>query len=509
MERIIKTLFLCSLVILITASLHSQRILSSGNGGNGGSSSNPALNSSTYATLALGCTAAATAHVQLMITQGYTGLTTQTCAANLIFPIGAGGATKLQPASGQVITLTGDLQIPHGTQVLDITSGGFFHLVVPSIDASWMVGAGTAERINACITTAISSNGDSGECDARYFGGLQSMSQQINLGTSASGTAGLTVLLRLPISATWTWALTDGTSCAIKVFNNTLIEGYQAAGGQGSTVLHAPGSANMRSMVCTDPSPSSGGNYVRIENFGIVVDSGATMSEGAAHIQFLFDESEINNFIVDNESGDAIHLTGICCGSVINKAQGKSSEVSGGGYPLLVDGGGNAFTINNSTFNFPGIGKNNMNFAVSGAAVANILCISCYMEKRGATDFSVPMAEIGGSIWNIQFIGGGAAIPACSSCAQVVFNNDTYYGFSVQHYGVSGTTHGIYDAPNARSWVTDGIQIPGYTVGLADGIYLQGITSNMIISAYKSLDGTAGVTGATCTAWKNGICVAN
>lgn len=448
--------------------------------GNGSIGTTLIFDSGNFGSFSAACAAAVSAHAQLMISKGWTGITTQSCAANVIAPIGTGGATVLQPASGQTITLTGDIMVPHGTAVFDTTLGGFVHLKTPTINASWFAGAGAAQQINACITAVISSAGDSGECDARDFGGVQTMSQQINLGTSSSGTAGLTILLRLPVSATWTWALTDGTSCGIKAFNNTLIQGFQAAGGQGSTVLHAPGSASMRSMLCTDPSPSSGGNYIRFENFGIVVDVGATMSEGAAHIQYLFDESLVRNVIIFNASGDALHLTAICCGPVIDNAQGSSAEASGGGYPLLIDGGGNAFTISNSTFNFPGVGKNNMNIGVAAPTVANITFLSDYMEKRGATDFGTPMVEVGGNAWNVKFIGGGAAVTTCSSCAQVVFQNDTYYGFSVEHFGVSGTSHGVYDTPNARAWPTDGIQIQGYSVGLANNVYLQGITTNSL-----------------------------
>ena len=50
------------------------------------------IDSSSYSSLSAACSAATTANAPLLVTKAWTGLTTQTCAANLLFPVGAAGS---------------------------------------------------------------------------------------------------------------------------------------------------------------------------------------------------------------------------------------------------------------------------------------------------------------------------------------------------------------------------------------------------------------------------------
>jgi len=67
------------------------------------------IDSGNFASFAQACTAANLVNATLMVSKVWTGLSTQSCAANLRFPIGTGGSTVIDGAAGQTVTLTGNI----------------------------------------------------------------------------------------------------------------------------------------------------------------------------------------------------------------------------------------------------------------------------------------------------------------------------------------------------------------------------------------------------------------
>jgi hypothetical protein len=101
-----------------------------------------------YVTLASACTAAESG--TLVISRNWDGLKTQTLSCNLMF---AGGA-KLQPARGQMLTISGGFnQVPF--PVFDITAGGSVvnsNLSQPRVCYPAMIGgADLGAQINGCV----------------------------------------------------------------------------------------------------------------------------------------------------------------------------------------------------------------------------------------------------------------------------------------------------------------------------------------------------------------------
>ena len=79
------------------------------------------LDSANYASFAAACTAAIAANATLLVSRSWTALTTQSCAANLMFYLATGAL--LQPASGQTLTLTGYFTAAP-IQIFDLSAGG-------------------------------------------------------------------------------------------------------------------------------------------------------------------------------------------------------------------------------------------------------------------------------------------------------------------------------------------------------------------------------------------------
>ena len=76
-------------------------------------------------------------------------------------------------------------------------------------------GEDASVKINACIAAVIAAHG--GVCDAGGLDLNQKMSQEIDLGTTASSASRIGISLLLPDTAVWLWHLTDGTSCGFPV----------------------------------------------------------------------------------------------------------------------------------------------------------------------------------------------------------------------------------------------------------------------------------------------------
>lgn len=295
-------------------------------------------------------------------------------------------------------------------------------------------GADASVRINACNTAVVAAGG--GTCDARYFGGAQSMSQQINVGSATSGSLGIGVTLLLPSSADWTWGLTGGTACGIWQYSSTSIVGEEPGGGGNKMLLDTRAGANMDALWCTDPAPTGGGAYVRAEGFFAVNNGAGTFAHGLLHPQKLYDESIIRRVGAYNPTGAGWVVDNVCCGTTLDLISASSAYgVSGGGIPFSITNS-IAATISNSTMNGAPTGLNNLYI---GAGNSHLTFLNTYMETNFASaDLTTAATHIDSGSSYIQFLGGWIR----NTVAKPYFDNTTSTGF------VSlGTSAGNYGLP--------------------------------------------------------------
>jgi hypothetical protein len=320
--------------------------------------------------------------------------------------------------------------------------------------ADQFAGADASLKINACITAVIAAGG--GTCDATALGGNQAMSQQINLGPG-----GTWVTLLLPNQGKWTWNLTDGVSCGIKQFDSTSLIGTKSGGSWGGLTLAGASTAKMDSLYCTDPNNQI---YVRAEGFTVqATGTGGTYANGILHVHATFDESSFSRIIGINLGGDVWHIDNGCCGTKYDNIQGFSSGDNGvhGGVPLTINSA-RSISINDSTFNGPAVGKNNIVINSGG----DIQFRNIYMEKYGTSDFGTPMVYLANNSVNDVSFNGGYASTGCTAtgCSQWIFENHSPNGISIKNFGVDyKTTNGVNDVANGRTWLTDGNSIREYT----------------------------------------------
>jgi hypothetical protein len=240
-------------------------------------------------------------------------------------PVSAGGTGATTPAAA-LIALGGASLGATGTQAFAGRVTG--NQVGASFEADQFSGSDAGAQVNVCIAAAIAAGG--GTCDARALSGTQVINEEIDLGSetqAASGTTSVTLLL--PTSAVWEFNITNGTSCGIKQFSNNNLVGESSTGGAVRMIL-APynTSTNMDSLYCTDPSPTSGGNYVHAQGFAAFTSYGGTgtgtFANGALHVQHMFDESSFS-YIMGGGSSTSPYgwqIDDTCCGDSFDHVQG-------------------------------------------------------------------------------------------------------------------------------------------------------------------------------------------
>ncbi len=241
-------------------------------------------------------------------TSGFAGIYGWNFSTNAEYPLSLGDNQQIfvEPGANGNVGINNDAP----THMLDVAGSGNFDGPVTAqsvngvLNATMFPGIDASAEINACIAQAISNGG--GVCDAQQFTGIQVMSQQINVGSEAQTTGGpggsaIDVALLIPSNAVWEWNITDGVSCGIKQFSNTRIESSGATVvGMGLTLLPYNNNTKMDSLYCTDPSPVTGGNYIRASGFNAQAAAGftgvvGTFANGVVHISKMFDESSFNN----------------------------------------------------------------------------------------------------------------------------------------------------------------------------------------------------------------------
>jgi hypothetical protein len=322
---------------------------------------------------------------------------------------------------------------------------------VDYIAASY-TGADASIKINACISAVISAGG--GVCDASSLGGYQSMSEQINLGSSNSVSQGIGVTLLLPDTGAWVWYnITDGVSCGIMQYGSTSLIGHQPGGGGNRMELEAKTGSSMDSIYCT--ANSSGGSYIRAEGFAVWNNqTGNTFASGVVHIRNVVDQTTFERIFAENYYGDVWHIDSACCGARFEMIQGTSNGTSGlqngspGGVPLTLGPGSvRSVSISDSGFNSPGVGLPDI-LTTGKSAVMGVNFYNTYMEGNGAVDSTTPMVIIGQYAGPVHFYGGVANTEQGSlQSTKTVFQNNGFK-LDVMGFDAVSTTLGINDVTN-------------------------------------------------------------
>jgi hypothetical protein len=153
----------------------------------------------------------------------------------------------------------------------------------------------------------------------------------------------------------------------------------------------------MDSLYCTDTRES----YIRAAGFEAENYRGGTFANGVVHIRELFDESHFERIVAFNATGNAMVVNHVCCGTEFNNIQAGSDYGPKGGVPFSITNSV-AVAINNSTFNFAGIGHPNVSVGEGNAALT---FVNDYMEALG-TDRTTPIVHIDPKASYIYFLGG-------------------------------------------------------------------------------------------------------
>lgn len=332
-------------------------------------------------------------------------------------------------------------------------------------DVSSFPGRDASVKINACKAALDAAGG--GTCDARSLEGLtQTESEEIDWGTVRSQ---YQEILLLPLSGFWSWAFSDGRSCGIKQFSNSsILSGATGGAWSGLQLGAASSSTRMDSLYCTDPSAARGISNVKAQGFYADNSQHGTFVNGLLHISNVSDQSSFIDMGAINLYGNAWVIGKLCCGVSFNRIFGQTGQSSSdvqGGDALLVKGGGNAVLIENSTFNGPGTGANNIRIDPSTDIYAMVF-LNDYGEKYTTDDGGTPMIFIGPHVANVQFIGGFFVNGCTRRCSQYLFENHTRHGFSVKNVGFGWfDTNGINDLARGATWSSDGYTIHGYSTG--------------------------------------------
>jgi hypothetical protein len=233
-----------------------------------------------------------------------TGATNQTT-----FTLQAGGQARLESPDGTnwdvflsgsgsgSATVTGTNCEPaylSTTANLLETLGVYFY-------ANCFAGATPDVQVNACLTAAQAVNGT---CDTSALNGTQIFAAQVTVG--CAGSTPCPVQLIFPVKASWQFSMTDGTSCGIKQYAYTDVEGFNPGGTIVNFTIKSAVGANLAYVYCTDSSAESGGGgrYYHAAGFGI--GTGAAQAGGAAmYVSTTDDNSKWERISVFDTAGDA------------------------------------------------------------------------------------------------------------------------------------------------------------------------------------------------------------
>jgi hypothetical protein len=265
--------------------------------------------------------------------------------------------------------------------------------------------ADVSVQVNSCIASVIAMGG--GICDATNFGGVQTISQQINVGNTSSVPV---VLLMSPI-ANWGVKITDGTSCGVMVYNNGSIISSGTATGQEATIGSASSSTNVRGLLCTNDSLGGASNTFKVEGIQFNNVNGGTMTDAAVVLRGCKDNSIFRNNLVNNPFSVGLHIGGITANAQctvltvedtwVSGANGNTSNTTA--QPVLIQGSAAAGAVSSirwvsGSIVAPGGGQNSI--VIDGGAGINyyaedITFFGVHMEATiNPADSGTPVVRI-------------------------------------------------------------------------------------------------------------------
>jgi hypothetical protein len=322
-------------------------------------------------------------------------------------------------------------------------------------------------------------------------GGPYNVGSSTTINAACSGAAVPTkpnaVDVVLPAQAVWTGAITDGTSCLLKVFHESHIAGLNA--GLGGPMEIANGaSGNVRSVACTDPNPPpaiGSGSTMIIEGFQAGNRSGGTVAQAALEITHVFDTMTVRNMSVANYNGKSLYVhNSVCCGVGIEHSTFNGNS-SAGAIPCVIGATNestSAVSLSYDTCVHPGTGNPAVQIN-NPSWTTNISFYSLYMES-----FNPGGACGGGDVSLVQLLNGGGNAAggylfdapklgsACSGPAA------TSYIFSID--------------PNVKSVTITNGNTGGWTRGIIDNnasparTIANNLGTNSIIPPYQTSNGS-------------------
>jgi hypothetical protein len=308
-----------------------------------------------------------------------------------------------------------------------------------------------------------------GTCDAQNLTGNLILTSQLMI---------LNEEFKLPpTSNSWSWGLTDGTSCGIRIMNNGVLTGRQAGLGGGGTILTTLNSGtNMSAVLCNDPVGVGGGSYIRAYGVSAHNSGIGTLANGTIYLDNLFDSSKFENVYATNSNGPSWNVNNACCGTSFEHINAQNS----GGGPAFLLTASDAVSIKSSTISTSAVGYNALKMVGdTGVEVSG----ETYQEKSGA-DTATPLNYIDSTSRGIFFI-SGFSNPSTGS-AQIIFENHTNGGFSIHGWTYSNSTYPINDVSAGISMVNYGGAIQRYDnaqTGM-DIDYNLGVTSLYLNNGY-------------------------
>lgn len=290
-------------------------------------------------------------------------------------------------------------------------------------------GADASIKANAAIAAVIAAGG--GTVDCTDLGGVQTISQQINVGNSSS----VPVTLLMANNANWgmSAAFSPSSGCGMLVFNNSTVLSQTIGTGQTASISTSSASTSARGVVCTSGILGGTTNSFRIEGLSILNNNGATLSDAAVVINGCKDQSMFRHNNVVNPFGIGLHIGGTAAGAGcneftvadnwINGQNGDSTNLTA--QPVVVTA-----TASNTVFSLrwfggsivePGKGQN----AISFSCGVTFFCqddnfYGVHMESTISSGDTTPLVQMTGS-GGINWYGGSLlmSFPGTAYCFQL------------------------------------------------------------------------------------------
>lgn len=276
-------------------------------------------------------------------------------------------------------------------------------LALPAHAQRYLIGTQTypctAAGINSANNAAVGAGG--GVIDATACAGSISMSSEIDLGKSDGS---VPIRFLPPAFGTWSWSLTDGTSCGIRLYGDAYWDGNP----RGLQLQSAQG-VNMQGLFCADGRGLEGGEYLYTEGVSVYASSGGTFSAAPFWVVYAADNSTFKDtLVVSYVAGPAAYYQVACCGATTYNLTVNTHNTFGA-TPLKIGDGvrnyhmttGNLLFIGGS---FQGAGPHFHEILVNGSAFqTGIFFENCYIAGDDSYDTSTSLVYVNSPYFESHF----------------------------------------------------------------------------------------------------------